>query len=163
MTLDENGRALMLVQTTGTPQRSDEYFCYLEGIPKTGGRQLLPMVQLGDRLIGLRLPVDEQTIGATVSVASVMGGVRTPLGIVGIEHWPARAAGFGFVRDDEGGLRISSPEVGARAAASTSLFDLPRTHAVRSVRERAVSATKAVPVVGPTLTRVARVVRGWRA
>lgn len=163
MTLDENGRALMLVETTGTPQRSDEYFCYIEGVRQHGGRQLLPTVRLGTRLIGLRLPMSEQMIGATVNVASVIDGVRTPLAAQGVEYWPARAAGYGFAPDEAGGMKVTGPRETARARSLATWFDLPRPTVDRSPRARAVSVTKAIPVAGPALTRAVRVVRGWRA
>lgn len=42
LTLDENGRALLLVETPAPLQRNDEFFCYLEGVRQHGGRQLHP-------------------------------------------------------------------------------------------------------------------------
>src|SRR5699024_810655 len=96
LTLDENGRAVLLVQTTRKPRSADDYFCYLEGVKQHGGRQLLPSTQLGERLLGLRLPLTDEMVGASVTVAAVLGDVKVPLPIVGTDYWPARAAGFGL-------------------------------------------------------------------
>lgn len=167
VTADENGRALMLVETTGTPKAGDEYFCYLSGVKQHGGRQLLPTVRLGDRLLGLRLPVSAQMIGATVTVASVVNGIRTPLRVTGTEYWPSRAAGFALAADGDGGMKVAEPPAGALARAKTAVGkvgSIPRASTEeRNARARVVAATKTLPVVGPVLTRAARKVRGWRA
>lgn len=56
LTLDVDGRAMLLVRTTGAPRRGDEYFAHLEGVHQHGGRHLLPATQLGERLVGCACP-----------------------------------------------------------------------------------------------------------
>lgn len=159
---DENGRALLLVQLTAAPRAGDEFFAHLSGIPQHGGRQLLPAQQLGDRLLGLRLPVGAREVGATLTFTSVLGGASAPLPAAGAEHWPARATGFGLSRTEEGGLLVTSPtESGRDRRPLPGLRTSPA--ASTSLRQRMVPAVKAVPVLGPALTRAVRTVRGRRA
>lgn len=162
LTVDENGRMMMLVQTVGLPKESDEYFCYLEGVPQHGGRHLLPSVRLGERLLGLRLPITSEMVGATVRVVAALDRVRTPLSFAGAEFWSARATGFAVVPDAEGTATIVGPGARPRARAATQQFS-PRTRAPQSgMRTRAATVVKAIPVAGPALTRAVRAVRGWR-
>ncbi|GAA1483609.1 glycosyltransferase family 2 protein [Brachybacterium fresconis] len=163
-TLDENGRAVMLVETTSEPTPQDEYFGHLEGVHQHGGRQLLPAVRLGERLIGLRLPLTAQMVGATVAVSAVLGDAKTPLRASGTEFWPARAAGFGLSLDEDGALRVTAPGDSGRNRMPLPTFD-PRTRSERlwAVRERAASKVGAVPVLGPALVRAARRLRDRRS
>ena len=163
MTRDDNGRAILLVQTASTPHADDEYFCYIEGIPRHGGRQLLPSTRLGDRMIGLRLPVTAEMAGATVRVAAVLNGVRTPIEAAGTEHWPARAAGFDLVADESGGMFVKELARQPKVGPAVKLFQLDRPKGAESSRARNVAVIKSIPVVGPVLTRAVRSVRGWRA
>lgn len=163
LTVDENRRAMMLVQTAGVPKESDEYFCYLEGIPQHGGRQLLPTVQLGDRLLGLRLPLTAEMIGATVTVSAALNKVRTPLQFVGTEFWPARAAGFGLAEGEDGSVVVVKPGTRTRERSAAKPFTPRRVKQRSTPRARAAAAAKSLPVVGPALTRAVRTVRGWRA
>lgn len=164
LTLDENGRAVLLVETARAPQLEDEYFCTLDGIPQHGGRHLLPSMQIGPRLLGLRLPVSRETIGATAHVSSVLGGVRAQLPIVGAEFWPSRAAGFDLVSGDDGCVVTGEVATTAPRCDSPRWFEpKPRQQAWQSTRERAKSAMKAVPYLGPALARAARGVRRWRS
>ncbi|GAA1491140.1 glycosyltransferase family 2 protein [Brachybacterium sacelli] len=164
LTLDENGRAVMLVATTSEPTPQDEYFGHLEGTPQHGGRQLLPLTRLGERLIGLRLPLTAQMVGARLSVTAVLGGGKTPLRASGTEFWPARAAGFGLSLDEDGALRVTAPHESGRNRLPLPTFD-PRTRSerLRTVRDRAATAVSGAPVVGPVLTRAVRRVRRWRS
>ena len=107
LTLDENSRAVLLVRTAGEPAQTDEYFGHLEGISHHAGRHLLPMVRLGDRLIGLRLPLTPETVGATLRVTAALGGPAEPLDIGTTEYWPARAAGFGLSRTEDGAASVT--------------------------------------------------------
>lgn len=164
LTLDENGRAVLLVETTGAPRPDDEYFCTLDGVPQHGGRHLLPSVQLGPRLVGLRMPLSSETIGATAHVISVHGGARTHLPIVGVEYWPTRAAGFGLAGVDDGGVVVAGAATTARRNDPPSWYaPSARREAGRSPRERARAVVKAVPLLGPTLVRAGRSVRRWRS
>ncbi|WP_114853526.1 glycosyltransferase family 2 protein [Brachybacterium sp. YJGR34] len=162
LTLDENGRALMLVQTTRPPAAGDEYFCRLTGAVEHGGRQLLPSLRLGDRLLGLRLPVTAQMIGATVEVSSVLGGVRAPLPAAGSEHWPARAAGFGLVADDAGVLTVTAPSA-RPAEREVDWFTPTRSLRTRVVGSRTVAAVRSAPLLGPVLERAVRRLRRDRS
>lgn len=164
LTVDENGRAVMLVQTTSEPRLKDEYFAYLDGVPQHGGRQLLPSVRLGDRLIGLRLPVTPELIGATLTVTSVLEGARAPLPVTGTEFWPARAAGFGLAVGEDGSLTVTTPSESGRDRHPLPRFDARVPGARwRGAKQRMTSTVKTAPVVGPALTRVVRTVRGWRS
>lgn len=170
LTVDENGRALLLVRTTKAPDPKDEYFAYLEGVRKHGGRHLLPTTRLGERLVALRLPVDAQMVGATLAVASVIDGVRTPLPVEGTEFWPARAAGFGLSRDESGALSVTTRAESGRDHYAPPTFALseprcPRDEGTRDATgvARAKTALKRIPVVGPTLVGLHRRVRGRRA
>lgn len=107
LTLDENSRAVLLVRTAGEPAQTDEYFGHLEGIQHHAGRHLLPAARLGDRLIGLRLPLTPDTVGATLRVTAALGGPAEPLDIGTTEYWPARAAGFGLSRMENGAAAVT--------------------------------------------------------
>ena len=109
LTLDENSRAVLLVRTAGEPAQTDEYFGHLEGIQHHAGRHLLPVVRMGDRLIGLRLPLTPDTIGATFRVTAALGGPAEPLDIGTTDYWPARAAGFGLSRMENGAAAVTPP------------------------------------------------------
>ena len=163
LTRDDDGRAILLVQTARAPHPEDEYFCYLEGVAQHGGRQLLPSTRLGDRVIGLRLPVAPEMIGATVRFAAALNGVRTPLAVVGTEYWPARAAGFDLVADESGGMVVEGLATRPKSGPAVKLFQPARPDGVKSSRPRTVDAIKSIPVVGVVLTRAVRSIRGWRA
>ena len=170
LTVDENGRALLLVRTTKAPDPKDEYFGYLEGVRKHGGRHLLPSTRLGEHLVALRLPVDAQMVGATLAIASVIDGVRTPLPVEGTEFWPARAAGFGLSRDESGALSVTTRSESGRDHYVPPTFALgePRRPHDEDARgttgiARAKTALKGIPLVGPTLVGLRRLVRGPRA
>lgn len=164
LTLDENGRVVLLVETTREPHLDDEYFCTLDGVPQHGGRHLLPRVQMGPRLVGLRMPVSSRLIGATAHVSSVLGGVRAHLPIVGADFWPARAAGFDLVGGDDGCVEVADVTTAARRSDSPRWFEpRPRRQPTQAGRERVTSSIKAVPLLGPALTRAVRVVRRWRS
>jgi len=163
ITPDENGRALLLVETPAPLQDGDEFFCYLTGTPQHGGRQLLPTVQLGERLYGLRLPATPKTIGATLNIMSVLGGARARLVVSGTEFWPARAAGFGLHADDDGRVRVVSAGRSAQHYSKIA-YHVPRMPRPAGFkRDRLVSAVKSVPVAGPALTGAVRRVKSWRS
>ncbi|MGP9538485.1 glycosyltransferase family 2 protein [Brachybacterium sp. AOP43-C2-M15] len=164
LTVDENERALLLVRTSSAPVAGDEFFAHLDDPRQHGGRQLLPVLRLGERLLGLRLPVTAQDVGVTLSVTAVLGGVSAPLPATGTEFWPARATGFGLKLTEEGGLQVTAP-----AESGRDRHVLPRLEAAvagarrRSVRERVVPVVKGLPVVGPALTSAVRAVRERRS
>src|SRR5699024_5751859 len=79
------------------------------GIQHHAGRHLLPVVRMGDRLIGLRLPLTPDTIGATFRVTAALGGPAEPLDIGTTDYWPARAAGFGLSRMENGAAAVTPP------------------------------------------------------
>lgn len=164
LTLDENGRAVMLVATTSAPSLQDEFFAYIDGVPQHSGRQLLPVTRLGELLVGLRLPITAQMIGATVTVTAVLGGARTTLRASGTEFWPARAADFGLSVDEEGALHVTVPGQSGRNRLPLPTFD-PGTPEPRrtGMRDRAASVVKGAPVVGPALTRVVHRIRDGRS
>ena len=144
-------------------QDGDEFFCYLTGTPQHGGRQLLPTVQLGERLYGLRLPATPKTIGATLNIMSVLGGARARLVVSGTEFWPARAAGFGLHADDDGRVRVVSAGRSAQHYSKIA-YHVPRMPRPAGFkRDRLVSAVKSVPVAGPALTGAVRRVKSWRS
>lgn len=170
LTLDEDGRALMLVETTRKPHLGDEYFCYIAGVRQHTGRQLLPSVRLGDRLVGLRLPDAAQLMGATITVVSVLGGTRSALPIVGAEFWPARAAGFELVATRDGAARVTSTSSRGFSDSRSVLPSVPlagkaRNRATadvigrRGLRQSAVAAFKSIPVLGRVLTFAVRSTR----
>lgn len=164
LTLDENGSALMLVEMTREPRPDDEFFCTLEGIPQHGGRQLLPGNRLGERLISLRLPVSERTIGATVSMCAVLDGVQFDLPIAGTEYWPARATGFDLESRPNGKVRVVDSATGLRGrdALPAALIAPRRLRDSAGGRRRSIRATAmAVPGLGSLLTRGTRVMRRW--
>lgn len=109
LTLDENGRALLLVRTSREPQPGDEFFADLSGAWRHAGRRPLPTRRLGERLIGLRLPLKPGMTGATLTVSSLLGEVPAPLLITGTEFWPERAAGFGLREVRGGGVQVVDP------------------------------------------------------
>lgn len=164
MTPDENGRALLLVEITSALKKGDEFFAHLDASHQHGGRQLLPVLQLGDRLLGLRLPVSAADIGVSLTVTSVLGGASAPMPLTGSEHWPARATGFGFVGTEDGGLRVTAPAESGRGRTARPGLRVRRPGPVaRGLRERLVPAVKALPVAGPALTRVVCAVRERRS
>lgn len=166
LTLDVDGRAMLLVRTTGAPRRGDEYFAHLEGVHQHGGRHLLPATQLGERLVGLRLPVTEQMVGATMVLTAALGGPAVTLPVSGTEHWPARAAGYGLVATDEGALRVTTVAEGRRGHRSSAVPGPPVGRPVRTPaqqwRRRLAPVVKGLPVVGPALTTAVRAVRERR-
>lgn len=164
LTMDEEGRAVLLVRTTSEPRPQDEYFGYLEGVRQHAGRHLLPSTRLGERLIGLRLPVTSQMIGATLEIAAVIDGVRTPLPVEGTAFWPARAAGFGLSRDEKGSLVVTTRVENGRdryipPALASNTPRLP----TGGVGVRARAAIKRVPFIGSSLVRAVRRARRSRA
>ena len=156
LALDENGRALLLIETPAPPQEADEFFCTLKGIPQHGGRQLLPTLRLGERLLGLRLPVTATMIGARLSIASVLGGVRSPVAVTGTEFWPARAAGFGLVAEDGGGVRVVGVQESTRRHGRVTHRPARAPRRAGTGRARLAAAVRAVPVAGPALTGAVR-------
>src|SRR5699024_608126 len=109
LTLDENSRAVLLVRTAGEPAQTDEYFGHLEGIQHHAGRHLLPVVRMGDRLIGLRLPLTPDTIGATFRVTAALGGPPAPLAFGTTDYWPTGEAGFGPAGMENGAAAVTPP------------------------------------------------------
>lgn len=163
LTLDENLRGVLLVQTMSAPQPGDEFFGHLDAAHQHGGRQLLPVQRLGERLLGLRLPLTAEDRGVTLTVTAVLGGASAPLPATGTEFWPARAAGFGLTLTEEGGLRVTAPAESGRDRHPLPLRG-PAARARRDgLRARAVPVIKGVPVLGPALTRAVRAVRERRA
>ncbi|APX32951.1 hypothetical protein BH708_09755 [Brachybacterium sp. P6-10-X1] len=164
LTLDENGRAVLLVATTSAPTQQDEFFGYIDGVRQHSGRQLLPVTRLGERLVGLRLPITPEMIGATVRVTAVLGGAKTTLRASGTEFWPARGAGFGLTVDEGGTLHVTAPNESGRNRLPLPTFD-PRTRSdrLREARDRVASTVRGLPVVGPALTGVVRRVRDRRS
>lgn len=165
LTLDENGRAVLIVETTRTPGLDDEYFCTLDDVPQHGGRQLVPSVQIGPQLVALRMPFSRGMIGATAHVSSVLGGARAHLPVVGAEFWPARAVGFDLVGADDGGVTVTDAATTARHGDSPPRWYRPgpQRRPRQSLRQRARSAVKAVPLLGPSLARAVRRARRWRS
>lgn len=164
--LDENGRVLLLVQTTREPETQDEYFGYLDEPRQHGGRLLLPSIRLGPRTVGLRLPLNRQMIGATFRVVSVLGGAQAPLAMSGTEFWSARAAGFDLVPAAEGGITVTAPSPSAyrpqRKQRGSKLASKGAPRALRWMRHRVAAAVHAIPVLGPGVVRLVRRVRGGR-
>src|SRR5690625_166763 len=166
LTLDENGRAVLLVQTTRKPRSADDYFCYLEGVKQHGGRQLLPSTQLGERLLGLRLPLTDEMVGASVTVAAVLGDVKVPLPIVGTDYWPARAAGFGLAPNPTGGVTVvSSTFIGRPRKGSTFHNKWRHSPPQRTLAERFRTSTPAdivrrTPLLGPVARFIMKGLRG---
>lgn len=164
LTPDENGRALLLVGLTDAPRKADEFFAHLSTPDQHGGRQLLPSIRLGDRLLGLRLPIGAGDIGVTVTVTAVLGDASAPLPVAGTEFWPARATGFGLMRTEGGGLLVTAPSESARHRDPLPEIRVPWTaHRLAGLRGRLVPRIKAMPVVGPSLTRTVRAVRERRS
>lgn len=173
LTVDENQRALLVVETTGEPAPGDEFFAHLEDPRQHGGRQLLPTLRMGDRLLGLRLPVTSQDIGVTLTLTAVLGGASAPLPATGTAHWPARAAGFGLRLTEGGGLEVTAPAESGRdrptllgitaPSVGPGRARGPRGAAGSGLRERLVPTVKGVPVLGPALTRAVRAVRERRS
>lgn len=157
LTLDENGRAVLLVRTTRSPRSEDEYFGHLTGSARHGGRRLLPAVRLGERLVGLRLPLTPAMVDASLTVTSVLGDVPAPLPITGTEFWSARAAGFSLLEVDGGGVQVaradpvSTPPSGT--GADRRLGERVRHVAAAGASSLAASRlgakVKTLPVVGP--------------
>lgn len=166
LALDENARAVLLVETTRAPAAGDEYFGHLSGTAQLGGRHLLPAVRLGERMVGLRLPLDAGRTGASLRVTSVLGGAAAPLPITGIEFWPARAAGFDL-RAADGGVEVL-PVPGARpsgageaglargAGRARRLVETPVRRLAASPAGRRAAR---LPVLGPAARSV---LRRWR-
>lgn len=181
LTLDVDGRAVLLVRTTRPPRPADEYFCYVEGIPQHGGRRLLPGTPLGERLVGLRLPEASEVDGASLSISALLGGVKSSLPISGTEHWNPRAAGFALIPDEKGGVKVvvegsmrsraqqarskrtgstwtGSTRTGATTATAarwrhgTATGDVPG----RMRSTRAAQLVRRTPVLGPALGRLVR-------
>ncbi|HEX7352920.1 glycosyltransferase family 2 protein [Brachybacterium sp.] len=167
LTLDENLRAVLLVSTTAPLGRHDEFFGHLDGVPHHSGRQLLPVTRLGERLIGLRLPLSDQMIGASLRVDASVDGAKVPLRAPGTEHWPARAAGFGLLADEEGTLHVTVPAESGRDRLPLPEIRAPRTRSRgtsgQSLRRRVVPAVKRLPVIGPVAARAVRAVRERRS
>lgn len=160
---DENGCALLLVEMTREPRADDEYFCLLSGIPQHGGRQLLPTVRLGRRLVGLRLPVSPRTAGATVKVYAVLEGVRVDLEIEGTAYWSARAAGYDLLSRADGGADVVESEKSIRVrdespgpASASKKGTTSREARLGNVR----ALVEGIPVLGPLVVRGARAVTG---
>lgn len=173
LTLDENERCLLLVSTTRAPQLGDEYFAEVKGVPRSGGRLLLPQIRLGERLVGVRLPVDKDMMGARLRITAVLGGARAPLPVTGTEFWPARAAGYALVGTEDGGVRVDRKGAGGSGQAMSydagtqntrRLLRRSPVEATRSVaRTRIAPAVKRIPVLGTAATKAVRAVRGRRA
>lgn len=161
LTLDENGRALLLVQLTSPPAKGDEFFAHLDAEHQRGARQLLPMQRLGERLVSLRLPADAGMVGATMTFDAVIGGVRQPLTATGTEFWPSRAAGFGFALTEDGGLRVTVPSESGRDRIPLPGLEVPVPSA--GLRARVAPVVKGFPVLGPVLVRTVRAVRERRS
>ncbi|MGP9538488.1 glycosyltransferase family 2 protein [Brachybacterium sp. AOP43-C2-M15] len=167
LALDENGRAVLLVRTTREPSAEDEYFGHLLGVAPSGGRHLLPAVRLGDRLVGLRLPLSPGTVGATLTVSSVLGGVPAPVPITGTSFWSARAAGFGLRQIEGGGVEVlRAPDAREEpGAARSSGGGRGRLRALASDSVQRVAASslggtvRDLPVLGPAARSVARRIR----
>lgn len=157
LTVDENGRAVLLVRTTREPRAQDAYFARIVGVRQHGGRQLLPSSRVGPHLVAVRLPVTPELIGATVSVTAALGGPSSPLPVTGTEFWPARAAGFGLRTTRTGAVRVIHPRDSARRGESEQSGP---THAAgRSRRRRAVERVRSAPVIGPVGVAIARRMR----
>ena len=87
---DENGRALLLIETPAPPQDGDEFFCTLKASPSTAAATAAdpPARRAAART---RLPVTATMIGARLNIASVLGRRPFPVAVTGTEFWPARA------------------------------------------------------------------------
>lgn len=163
LTTDENGRAVMLIATSATLGKKDEFFGYLEGAAHHGGRQLLPLTPLGERLVGLRLPLDAGMIGASLRVEAVVDGAKATVRAAGSEFWPARAAGFGLLVDEEGILHVTVPAESGRDRLPLPTLKVSAVRTRAGLRERIAPAVKSLPLVGPALTRAVRAVRERRS
>lgn len=99
----------------------------------------------------------------TATVTALLGDASAPLPVTGTEFWPARATGFGLTRTEEGGLLVTAPSERPRARDPLPDIRVPWTfHRLVGLRGRLVPKIKAVPVVGPSLTRTVRAVRERR-
>ncbi|MGP5610799.1 glycosyltransferase family 2 protein [Brachybacterium alimentarium] len=152
LTLDEDGRGIVLVETTRAPQPADEYFCYVDGVPQHGGRRLLPATQLGERLVGLRLPEAAEVDGATLTITALLGGVKTSLPITATDYWNARAAGFELSPGKAGRVTVVLDE--KTRAAQRKRSRTVQWHRLRS--SRAAQAVRRTPVLGRAADRIAR-------
>lgn len=165
LSLDENGRALLLVLTSGEPAPDDEYFAQFTGTGRVAGRQLLPATRIGDRLLGVRLPLTADMVGETLTLTAVLGGVSTPLPIRGTSHWSARAAGFGLKGTEAGGVEVTPPPALPAPDRSTARARLLRAAAdpVGTFgASRAGAVVKALPVAGPAARSLAHAMRRGR-
>lgn len=170
LTLDENGRAVLLVRTSAAPVPGDEFFGHLKPTGRDDGRHLLPAIRLGERLVGLRLPLTPARIGATLSITSVLGGVPAPLPITGTTHWSDRAAGFGLEELEDGGVRVTPvrssavpPEPHDRRLGITDRVEQFITDSTRAAASSRLGArVKSLPVIGPASRSVARGLRRGR-
>ncbi|HLR43649.1 MAG TPA: glycosyltransferase family 2 protein [Brevibacterium sp.] len=170
LSLDENGRALVLVRTSVEPAVGDEYFAQITGTVRYAGRQLLPATRMGDRLIGLRLPLTESMVGAALTLTAVLGGVSTPLPIRGASYWSARAAGFGLESTESGGVEVTPAPAAPVSPASGPERDTLRARFRRAAADpigtvgasRAGGIVKELPVVGPATRSLAHALRRGR-
>lgn len=163
LTVDENGRALLLVETSAEPRVEDEYFAHLDDPEQHAGRHLLPTVRLGDRLLGLRLPLTAGMEGVTATFTSVVGGVSSPLPVSGAAHWPARAAGFGLAGAGDGGLQVVTSAQSGRGRAALPGVGVGKVGTRGRFARRLIPAVKRLPFVGPALTRAVRATRERRS
>lgn len=104
--LDENARCAALVQVNRPYVPSDEYFGHVEGVHNHAGRLLLPVTQIGERLLSVRLPFDDEWVGATMKLTAVLDGAQSSLHVTGTEYWSARPSGYGLTTGAEGEVRV---------------------------------------------------------
>lgn len=170
LSLDDNGRAIALVRTSGMPAVGDEYFAHLTGVASYEGRQLLPVNRLGERLISLRLPLTSEMVGVTLTITSVLGGVSASLPVRGISYWSARAAGFGLKEAEAGGVEVIPGPVSPASVPSDATRNVAGDTARRDpagivgtvAASRAGKVVKDLPVVGSLARSLARAVRRER-
>ena len=163
LTVDENGRALLLVETSTEPRTEDEYFAHVDDPDQHGGRQLLPAVRLGDRLLALRLPLSASMVGVTTTFTAVLGGVSSPLPVSGAAHWPARASGFGLAETGEGGIRVTAASGSGRSSEAFTQARAAGAEGRKAVAQRLAPVVKRLPLIGPALTRAVRATRERRS
>lgn len=171
-TLDENSRAVLLVALSAEPSESDEFFGHLAGAGLRGGRQLLPATRLGERLIGVRLPLTGSMTGATLRVDAVLGGVPVsiPVRADALAHWPERLAGYGLEEIAGGGIGVRPvrPTAAPPRTPRPSLRLASRTRQVVSdglaspAGRRVTGTVKELPVVGPAARSLADALRRGR-
>ena len=139
----EDGAVLLLVRTSREPQPGDAYSAELSGSGRAAAKQDLPPLRLGDRLIGLRLPISASTAGTSVRVSAVLGGIRSTLPITGIAHWPEASAGFGLQEREDGWVEVLGADGGSGPLPPASSASASAASASAVIASAATASRKA--------------------